>query len=380
MYSFLSSNNVIIGIGTFRKISNILENEKFYQPLFLVDSNFLKTKYFKKIKKNIKNGFFFSIPTYSEPTYKVLEKVLFDVKVILKKKRFDTLVGVGGGSTMDISKAVAALLTNKNKNIKSYRGFDKILNIPIPLFLAPTNAGTGSESSFNASFVDDDANIKMGINGKNMFCFKAIIDPELTYSCPKKPLVGSALDALVHTLEGYVSKKSNFLTDKICELAFELIINNIHTLAEKKIDPNKRLNLMIAAYLGGIIQMNAGSGIASCISYPLSVFYKVPHGIGGAMFLNDIIAFNLSKGLKKYENFFKYIYDLKIKNNNQFLAYLEKKFEFLKVPKKLNVFTNHYLDIDKILIYMKSVENGFTQNPIKFTLKKDLRKILINYL
>ena len=77
---------------------------------------------------------------------------------------------------------------------------------------------------------------------------------------------------------------------------------------------------------------------------------------------------------------FKYIYDLKIKNNNQFLAYLRKKFEFLKVPKKLNVFTSHYLDIDKILIYMKSVENGFTQNPIKFTLKKDLRKILINYL
>ena len=139
---------------------------------------------------------------------------------------------------MDTAKAIAALIKNPG-NPLNFRGFDKLKNKGVPCFLIPTTAGTGSEVTHNASFVDEKENIKMGINGKNLFAYKSILDGEVTVSCPKKALSGSAVDALVHTLEAYVSKKSNFL---VC-----LNRNNIRRTS--KIYGKKIIHSLIRHYL-----------------------------------------------------------------------------------------------------------------------------------
>ena len=305
-FKFLIESNVIVGNGTVRNLHKIIKELGYTKPLFIVDEGFLKSFLWKKIYKKINSNFnkikIVVTSGKSEPTYNALRKNLFESK----KTKCDLIVGIGGGSCLDTAKAIAALIKNKGDPI-IYKGFDKIKKKGIPTICIPTTAGTGSEASFNASFVDDNSNTKMGINGKNMFSTLSILDGETTLSCPYFASVGAAVDALVHIVEGYVCKNSNEFSDMLAEIGYKYIVDSIIDLKSKKGNINKRLNLLKGAYLAGIVQMNSGGGVASATSYPLSVHYGVPHGIGGGMFLLYIAKHNYSKKFDKYKYLGKYL-------------------------------------------------------------------------
>ena len=319
-FNFFLNFNTLIGNGLFRNINVIIKNENFRNPLFIVDEGFSKSKLWKLVNKKREKEFkkknLIVLNSNQEPTYDSLKKTL----IISKKFKFDVIVAIGGGSCMDTSKAVAALIKNHGNPLK-YKGFNKLKIKSIPTILIPTTAGTGSEASYNASFVDTQKKQKMGINGKNMFAHKSILDGELTLSCPRKAAISSAVDALVHVLEAYISKKANFFSDFVCEKAFELIVNSIDEIYLEKKNTNKRLNLLMGSFLAGIAQMNAGSGIAACISYPLSVHYNVPHGIGGGIFIIDIVRFNIKCGEKKYNKLKKFLPKRYLKKKKQYFIF-----------------------------------------------------------
>lgn len=277
---------------------------------------------------------------------------------------------------MDVAKAVGGLLKNDGDPLE-YRGFDKVINPGVPVYLIPTTAGTGSESSFNASLVDTDSNKKLGINGINMFAKKSFLDGKTTISCPRMPAVGASVDAIVHAMEGYVCNNSNLFSDMYAETALSLMINSILDLNSEIPSLESRLNLLKGAYLAGVVQMNSGSGVAAAISYPLSVYYKVPHGIGGGIFMLGIARFNEKKGFKKYENLFRLI-DEPLGDN--FLSHMEILFSMLDVPTDLNVFGISIKDKDKICEVMKTQQLAFDQNPYKFTVEDDFPKFVENYL
>lgn len=380
MKNFIINNNLLAENNLFNKINNIILNDGYKKPLYLIDDGLVNSDNYKKILKIItrnKRSNIYQLDCRKEPTYLKLETTRAQVLNIFKKNKNDLILGIGGGSAMDLSKAIAALITNKKKAL-FYRGFDKLEKTPIPLYLIPTTVGTGSESSYNASFIDEDSKIKMGINGKNMFAIKAILDPQLTNSCPILAKKSAAIDTLVHIMEGYISKKSNNLTDMLCEKAFSLFINNFDAIISNKF-PSKRLDLMISSYLSGIIQMNAGSGVASCLSYPLSVHYGVPHGIGGGIFLVDIIEYNIKNKFKKYKNLFKFVKEKNIKNNKQFLNYLRDKIKLIKFPKNLKNFIKKKTNINLVMSQIKIMKKGFRQNPIPIS-NDELKKILIKYI
>ena len=142
----------------------------------------------------------------------------------------------------------------------------------------------------------------------------------------------------------------------------------------------KRLNLLKGAYLAGIVQMNSGSGVASATSYPLSVHYGVPHGIGGGMFLLYIAKHNYSKKFDKYKYLGKY---LKLKKKNSSLSlinHLQKIFDQLSVPKKLHHFGIYKNDYSNLIKIMKTQQSVFNQNPIKFSVKKDFKNMIKKFL
>lgn len=378
-FNIFSNFNLIVGNGEFRKIPKTIKLSGFDKPLFIVDNGFSHSKLWNEIKKKLLKSFkkveIVIFPNKSEPTYSILNKYL----KIVKKKKFDVLIGIGGGSCMDSSKAIAALIKNPG-NPLNFRGFDKLNNKGVPCILIPSTTGTGSEVTHNASFVNEKENIKMGINGKNLFPYKSILDGEVTISCPKKALSGSVVDALVHTLEAYVSKKSNFYTDMLCEKSFNLLINSVDDLYGTKIDLNKRLNLLNGSFLAGIAQMNAGSGPAACISYPLSSHYKVPHGIGGGIFIIDIVKFNMKNGVKKYLNLTNDNFKLKLNTEKKFISFLQKIFKKMGIPKNLNEFNITKKDYNNLVKRMNVMKKGFQQNPVSFTVNKDFKKLIKNYL
>lgn len=373
--NLLVKTNCFIGNNITKNLPEILKKYDLNKPIFLIDEGFEKSFIWKRYEQYFKSKIKFKkfiIPTGLEPTY---DSLRINLKKIYKYKP-KTIVCFGGGSCMDTSKAISVLINNKKDPI-FYRGFDKVLRPGIPVVCIPTTAGTGSEFSYNASFVDNNENKKMGINGKNMFAYLSILDGVNTLSCPRLPAIGAAVDAFVHSLEGYTCKKSNDLIDVLAEKSIELFSNSVLDLCEKKPNLDKRLNLLKAAHLGGIIQMNSGSGIASAISYPLSVYYKVPHGIGGGMFVLDVVRFNIQNGYLKYKNLSK-VLNLKKHDSISFLNHMKNIFDKLGVPKKLSFYKINLEEKNKIFNIMLTQQTSFDQNPIKLSIKGNKFKTFLN--
>ena len=249
----------------------------------------------------------------------------------------------------------------------------------------PTTAGTGSEASYNASFVDTDSSTKMGINGLHMFATHSILDGNMVINCPNRPMVSATIDALTHNLEAFTCLNANAVIDQLCLLAIKLIFDNYNGIASNSLKPEAALNLLTASHIGGIVQMNTGSGIAAAISYPLSVYYQVPHGIGGGIFLAGVVKYNIDKGYYKYSKINKIL-----KNNEndpddcnsakKFLSSLIKLKKDLKIPIKLHSFGITKYDYDKICAVMATQQAGFDQNPISFTVKSSFPQFIKKYL
>ncbi len=380
MYNFLSNSNLTIGNGSIDKIVNFINDDNFKYPLFLIDSGFENTEYWKnKFLKLTQNKNFtincITIHNRNEPNYDDLRQYI----KLSRQFNPDVIFGFGGGSCMDLSKAIGALLKN-DKDPTFYKGFDKVENKGVPVILIPTVAGTGSEASFNASFVDEDTKIKMGINGKNMFAYKAILDAEATLSCPKKPAIGAAMDSLVHAIEAYICKFSNTFSDMLAEKAIELIIPSILDLNSKKPNLEKRLNLLKGAYLAGLAQMNGGGGLSSATSYPFSVYYKIPHGIAGAIFLLEYCKFNIEYGVGKYTKLFNGIPEYNVKNAYEFIKVIEDIYKQLKIPKKLSNFGIYKKEKENIIKIMQTQQIGFDQNPIEFNVNKHFPDFIDKFL
>lgn len=374
--NFVLSNNLFAENGILERIHNIIEEDGFKRPLCIIDEGFSLSDYWKKIERNLQDKYgavaIVIVSGSEEPSYNSLRNYLR----LSKKSECDIVLGIGGGSCMDVAKAVGGLLTNSGDPL-DFRGFDKVIIPGIPVYLAPTTAGTGSEASFNASLVDTDSNKKLGINGINMFARKSFLDGQATISCPRRPAVGASVDAIVHAMEGYICKNSNLFSDMFAETAIGLMVNSILDLNEEIPDLNKRLNLLKGAYLAGVVQMNSGSGIAAAISYPLSVFYKVPHGIGGGIFLLGIARINESKGFRKYDNLLKLIPD---SGHDNFLSHMEDIFSRLDVPCDLSIFNIHKDNKNHLCEIMKTQQPAFDQNPYHFSAEEDFPNFIENYL
>lgn len=372
------------GNGLFRELPGFLRERGYAKPSVLVDEGFAKGELWRTVSASLADEFGSDLqirenPGIAEPTYDGLREILGG----FRRAEQDVVVGIGGGSCMDTAKAVAALLTNPGDPLE-YRGFDKLTRPGIPVVLIPTTAGTGSEASFNASFVDTVGNRKMGINGRHMFAAHALLDGETTLSCPYRAALGAGVDALVHTLEGYVCKQRTPMSDMLARRAFSYLVPALPAL---KRDPNnleRRLDLLLGAFLGGIIQMNSGSGVAAAISYPLSVYYKVPHGIGGGMFAVEMIKFNIEAGFDLYADLAPLVpvdsqSSGRIENAWLVHAHLQELWKLLGVPAKFSAISIGPDRRDHVLEIMKTQQPGFDQNPVPFTVAEHLPSFLERY-
>ncbi len=376
-FRFLTHIDMVAGNGLFRTIPAFLRERRFQKPAFLVDAGFARSSLWLEVEKLLRaefgKDFWFHLnPGAAEPTYDSLR----DTLQVFRKNIHDVIVGVGGGSCMDTAKAVAALQTNHGDPL-DYRGFDKLQVPGVPTVLVPTTAGTGSEAAFNASFVDLKSNRKMGINGRYMFPTWAMLDGEATVTCPYGPALSAGVDALVHTLEGFACKQRNPMSDMLVRKAFTLLVNALPSLKTDPKNLTHRLDLLLGAHLGGMIQMNSGSGVAAAISYPLSVYYKVPHGIGGGMFCPDVIKFNIDAGFTLYSELAPLIglgsSDASAETKARLvLSHIKNLWHILEVPSKLSVFGIGPEQFDNVLKVMGTQQAAFDQNPVPFTIEEHL--------
>lgn len=377
-FKFQVSTNLHFGIGEAEKLGEIISELGFHKVAAIIDQGVFNHAQVQKALKSVKDSKI-SLNIYKnesvEPTYDYLESF----KKKFSGEKYDCLVGVGGGSVLDLTKGIAVLLTNKGEAI-SFRGFPKLKKRPLPVIAIPTTAGTGSEVTYNAVFTNAQEKKKLGINSILNFPVCAIIDPLITVNCPKSVTVSSGCDALVHTLESYVHKNHTPISRIYSKEAFRLLFNNLMKVLDNPDDIDIRASIALGAYLAGTALMNAGSGPTGAFSYPLGAVYKVPHGYAGAVFLSSITKINVEKGYLDYASLYDLIEGSDIslsigEKNKEFAKKIQSLMDRLSVPKSLSTFGLKKKDIEFMVDQYDILKVGIDQNPIKIT-KGDVKRIM----
>ena len=376
-FNFIFKGDIYFGIKSRDNIHDIIEKNGYESAFVIIDPALISVPMFNEFLNSLKCDLNIIMCDISEPTYEKLE----EKRTELKNQGFDVFIGMGGGSALDMAKGLSVLYSNDGPAI-NYRGFD-LYNEPIlPVVAIPTTAGTGSEITPNASFIDTDEKRKMGINGEAIRPKYAILDPELTLSCPKAPTISAGIDSMVHATEAFVAKKSNPMAKMFAKEGFSLVFENLPSLIDDLGNIELREKVMLGAFLSAIALMNSGTGPAAAMSYPLGVHFGVPHGIGGGIFLPHVIQHNIDAGFFDYAELYQTPKNSK-SNESGAKAFIEKiwdNWQRLKVSQNLGDFGMGKNDTALFISDTMDLKAALDQNPLPFyenEIKSTLRKLKI---
>lgn len=216
-----------------------------------------------------------------------------------RREKVQAVVGIGGGSALDLAKAAAVLITNPGK-AADYVGLDLVKQPGVPCLCLPTTAGTGSEVTFTAVFTRRSDRFKGGINGRLLYPFAAVLDPLLTLSCPPYITAITGMDALTHAMEAYTSNQAHPVSDMNALTAIELIGRHLRRAVADGQDLEAREGMLLAAHLAGLALAQAGVTAVHAMAYPLGAFYDIPHGEANALLLPYVLEHNKSAAIERF--------------------------------------------------------------------------------
>ena len=211
----------------------------------------------------------------------------------------EVVIGLGGGSSMDVAKLVAVLLAGVQP-LEDMYGIDKVLGDRLPLVQIPTTAGTGSEVT-NISIVTTGATSKMGVVAPQLYADLAILDANLTLGLPPAITAATGIDAMVHAIEAYTSAHlKNPLSDILAQQALTLLSQNLARVCRNGQDLAARQAMLLGATLAGQAFSNAPVAAVHALAYPIGGMFHVPHGLSNALVLPHVLRFNLSHAAPLY--------------------------------------------------------------------------------
>ncbi|TCW84185.1 alcohol dehydrogenase [Burkholderia sp. SRS-46] len=211
----------------------------------------------------------------------------------------DVVIGLGGGSSMDIAK-LAAVLTVSQQSLAEMYGIGNVRGARLPLVQIPTTAGTGSEVT-NISIVSVNETTKMGIVARQLYADKVILDAELTVGLPRSHTAATGIDAMVHAIEAYTSKhKKNPISDALAREALRLLVSNLIPACENGEDRRAREAMLLGATLAGQAFANAPVAAVHALAYPLGGHFHIPHGLSNALMLAPVLRFNAEAAASQY--------------------------------------------------------------------------------
>ena len=278
------------GKGAIAEIPAIAKNKGFKHVFVCSDPDLVKFGVTAKVTDLLdKEGIPFTL--YSEikpnPTIKNVQDGVEAFKVC----GADSIITIGGGSSMDTAKAIGIIITNPEfADVRSLEGVAPTKNHAVPTIAVPTTAGTAAEVTINYVITDVEKERKFVCVDENDIPEVAIIDPEMMSSMPKGLTAATGMDALTHAIEGYTTKAAWEMTDMFHLEAIKLISQNLRGAVENT--PEGREGMAMAQYIAGMGFSNVGLGIAHSIAHTLGAHYDTPHGVACAMMLPIVMEYN----------------------------------------------------------------------------------------
>ncbi|MBF0586201.1 iron-containing alcohol dehydrogenase [Prosthecochloris sp. N3] len=295
--NFFLNTDIVLELGAAQKLPEYIREAGFSRPGILYDAVLDEDRYatqvFDAVRRDLPDARLHPCSCKGEPTYAYLESVAEQMRSFGP----DGMVGIGGGSVMDLAKGVALLQTNRVKAL-SLKGFPENISPPLGVITVPSLLGSGAEVSYNAVFIDEDEERKLGINSRMNFPVRSVIDPRLSMGAPMESVISSAMDSLVHCVDSFGSVRH---TDLSRMFSVEGFLRTFYALRQGQLDrAESRIDLALGSICGTVALMNSGDGPTNGFAYYLGVQRGIPHGMAGAVFLREVMSYNVSQGYDKY--------------------------------------------------------------------------------
>ena len=208
-----------------------------------------------------------------------------------KKSGADYIIAIGGGSSMDTSKAIGIIIANPEfEDVRSLEGLSATKKPSVPIFAIPTTAGTAAEVTINYVITDVEKKRKFVCVDTHDIPVVAFVDPDMMSSMPKGLTASTGMDALTHAIEGYTTKGANTITDMFNLKAIELIAKSLRGAVDNT--PEGREGMALGQYLTGMGFSNCGLGIVHSMAHGLGALYDTPHGVANAIILPTVMEYN----------------------------------------------------------------------------------------
>lgn len=261
------------------------------RALFVTDAGFLRTGLVQAPVASVKAAGL-ACEIYAEVIADPPEKTILDALDMARVAASDIIIGIGGGSSMDVAKLIA-VLTNSEQALSAIYGIGNVVGQRLPLVQIPTTAGTGSEVT-NIAIVTTGATTKMGIVAPQLYADLALLDAELTLGLPPAVTAATGIDAMVHAIEAYTTRhKKNPLSDMLAKQALALLSANLLHACEHGGDLAARQAMLLGAMLAGQAFSNAPVAAVHALAYPIGGNFHVPHGLSNSLVLPHVLRFNM---------------------------------------------------------------------------------------
>lgn len=286
------------GQGAIQEIVNEIKNRHFKKALVTSTPDLFEFKVATKVTDLLDTaGIAYEVYDGIKPN-PTIENVTAGVEAC-KAAGADVIVAVGGGSPIDTSKAIATIITNPEfSDVRSLEGLAPTKNPCLPIIAVTTTSGTAAEVTINYVITDVEKNRKFVCVDPHDIPIVAIVDPDMSASMPTGLCAATGMDALVHAVEGYITKGAWELTDMLHLKAIEIIGRSLRSAVAG--DYAGREAMSLGQYIAGMGFSNVGLGIVHSMAHPLSAVYDIPHGKACAMLLTAVLKFNAPATGEKY--------------------------------------------------------------------------------
>ena len=304
-FSFSVPQEIIVGKGSLARLSEAAEKLGGKHGFIISGPHLNKMGIVASCSESLENAGI-KVDAYTEtegnPSVETVEKAA----AAFCKSGADFIIALGGGSPMDVAKAVG-VVARYGGSITEYEGGGRVPGDIIPLIAIPTTAGTGSEVTAFSVITDHSRNYKLTVFSYKLIPAYAILDPELLTTAPVSVAAACGIDAMVHALEAYISKDASPFSDAMAEKALELIGKNIRRYVADRTDIEAAEAMITGSLFAGIAFSWARLGDVHAMSHPVSAYFDVPHGVANAILLPTIVEYNALADRGKYLKLFNYI-------------------------------------------------------------------------
>jgi len=295
---FSTTGRIVMGPGSLQSVADEVKRLGGSKVLVVTDPGLVGAGVVDKLEQ-VLSGAGLGVARYDKVEADPRYELAADALALLQAEGADLVLGIGGGSSLDMAKVVSVLATN-DQPVTAMFGIGLIEKPGLPLILVPTTAGTGSEVTPIVILSDEGEKLKKGIVSPYLFPGCALLDPELTLGLPPAVTAATGMDALIHAVEAYTSRNATAMSDMLAKEAIAIIAEHLRTAFSDGENLTARSQMLRGSMLAGMAFANAGVTAVHAFAYPIGAEFHIPHGVANTIMLVPVMRFNMTGNLARF--------------------------------------------------------------------------------